>query len=223
MMERLAEPEYMDDPEEARAYAETDFGAVNQAFAERLLEIAGEAGAARVLDFGCGPGDITLRIASARPAWSITGLDVSRAMLAFAQRAQARLGAAARTSWAITDAKRCPFPTGHFDILCSNSILHHITDAANLWAEIKRLAKPGALIFFRDLYRPGTEEAARALVEKHAGNASPLLQEEFFRSFLSAYTPEEVRAQLAEVGLAPLRVELVTDRHMDIWGYTNVP
>ncbi len=221
MMDRFAEPEYMDDAEEARAYAETDFSAVNQAFAERLLELAGSTAEAQVLDFGCGPGDITLRIARSRPGWRITGLDFSRAMLAFARRAQARTGDAPHASWVITDAKCCPFPDARFDILCSNSILHHITGAVQFWREIRRLARPGTLIFFRDLFRPESEAAARALVEKHAGDASPLLQEEFYRSFLSAYTIEEVREQLGEAGLASLRVEQITNRHIDIFGFAS--
>jgi len=53
---RQAEPELMDLPEEAEAYARADFSAVNQAFVERVLELAGERVAAIVVDLGTGPG-----------------------------------------------------------------------------------------------------------------------------------------------------------------------
>ena len=56
------------------------------------------------------------------------------------------------------------------------------------------------------------------LVAEHAGDESALLQEEFYRSLLAAYRPDEVRAQLAEAGLANLEVAAVSDRHLDVWG-----
>ena len=39
-MPRQPEPEYMDDPAEAEAYAASDFSEVNQAFIDRLLELS---------------------------------------------------------------------------------------------------------------------------------------------------------------------------------------
>lgn len=215
-MDRRPEPELMDDPVEAGAYAETDFSDVNAAFVARLLELAGPAQSARVLDLGSGPGDIPIRLASARPKWQVIGLDASAAMLGYARRA----GAAAPgcTGWVLADAKQCPFAAGKFDIVCSNSILHHVSDTASLWAEIARLAKPGALVFLRDLFRPDTPEAARRLVQRYAAEASALLQEEFYRSFLAAYTPQEIAGQLRDARLRTLTVAPVTDRHVDVWG-----
>ena len=215
-MERVPEPEYMDDADEARAYAETDFSEVNTAFVARLVELAPKRDAARVIDLGCGPGDIPLRIARARRAWHVTGFDASYAMLTFA-RADA-VAEDAQASWVLGDVKRCPFADDRFDIVCSNSILHHVNDTPALWGELRRIACPGAFVFLRDLFRPDNPEAARALVDTYAADATDLLREEFYRSFLAAYTPAEVRAQLVDTGLDTLNVEAVTDRHMDIWG-----
>jgi hypothetical protein len=100
----------------------------------------------------------------------------------------------------------------------SNSILHHITDTGPFWAEVRRIAKPGAVAFLRDLARPADHEAAHAIVEQYSGDESNLLKEEFFRSLVSAYTPDEVRRQLAEADLGALEVALATDRHLDIFG-----
>jgi hypothetical protein len=64
-MERIVEPELMDDEAQARAYAEADFEEPNARFVALYREFVGAlpAGAA-VLDLGCGPGDITLRLAA---------------------------------------------------------------------------------------------------------------------------------------------------------------
>lgn len=40
----------------------------------------------------------------------------------------------------------------------------------------------------------------------------------FFNSLLAAFRMDEIRAQLAESGLAHLRVEQVSDRHVAVWG-----
>ena len=51
----------------------------------------------------------------------------------------------------------------------------------------------------------------------------PVLQQDFFNSLLAAYSLEEVRAQLAEVGLSGLRAEIVSERHWLVWGRVPGP
>lgn len=215
-MQRIPEPEPMDLAEEARAYADADFADVNAAFVERLVELAGPREAALALDLGTGPADIPLRLWRRRPGWKIAAADVSRAMLELARGPLAEAGAAV---WLVEqDSKGSPFKDGAFDVVFSNSILHHISDTGRFWAEVRRVCRPDTLLFLRDLARPDSEEAAAAIVERYSGKESDLLKEEFHRSLLSAYTVEEVRAQLAEAGLDGLRVETVTDRHLDVFG-----
>jgi len=217
-LKRLPEGEVMDLPEEAAAYARADFADVNAVFVERLLELAGTLDAALALDLGTGPGDIPVRLVRARPGWRVVAADASMAMLAFACRAARQAGPAAPVYPVLADAKSCPFPGHIFDVVFSNSILHHITETGLFWAEVRRVAKPGAWVLLRDLARPRSTDAARAIVREHAGDESELLQEEFYRSLLSAYTPDEVRAQLLRAGLGGCTVEMVSDRHLDIVG-----
>ncbi|MBP8132527.1 MAG: SAM-dependent methyltransferase, partial [Candidatus Hydrogenedentes bacterium] len=70
----------------------------------------------------------------------------------------------------------------------------------------------------RDLRRPPDTAAARRIVALHAGNESRLLQEEYYRSLLAAFTPEEVRSQLRAAELTALTVLEVADRYLDVWG-----
>lgn len=217
-MQREPEPELMDDVAEAEAYAKADFASVNQAFVDRLVELADRDGPADAVDLGTGPGDIPIRLLHHRPAWRIVAVDASEAMLALARlaAAQARVGQSIR--WHVADAKDTGLPAVSFDVIFSNSILHHITGVDRFWAELRRLARPGATALLRDLARPESPQAARQIVQRYAAEESPLLQDEYYRSLLSAYTVQEVRGQLDRAGLSGLAVAMVTDRHMDILG-----
>lgn len=218
-MPRIPEPERMDLPHEAEAYARADFADVNQRFVDRMLQLAAAAPPRlTLLDLGTGPGDIPRRIAAARPNWRIVAADAAEAMLAIARRETSAAPARDAIRWTRCDAKALPFVNGAFDAVVSNSILHHITETVVLWSEVRRVARPRALIFFRDLARPESPEAADRIVARYAGNESATLQEEFHRSLLSAYTVDEVREQLARAGLESLNAALITDRHLDIWG-----
>jgi ubiquinone/menaquinone biosynthesis C-methylase UbiE len=207
----------MDQPDEVDAYVNGDFASVNQLFAERLVELTGKLDKANAIDLGTGPADIPIRVARLRPRWSISAVDASAPMLEAAKKA---LNAAKISSikLVLADAKDTKLPSGSFDVVFSNSILHHVSSPKDFWTEVRRLAKPNAFVLIRDLARPETPARARELVEQHAGNESARLKEEFFNSLLSAYTTAEVREQLDAVGLKSLQVSMISDRHLDIAG-----
>src|SRR3954451_10452902 len=158
-MDRQPEPELMDLPEEAAAYAAADFSAVNVAFVERLLELAGHFDRALAVDLGTGPADIALRVARIRPGWIIDAVDGSPAMLEIAQRAIAAAGAASVRP-RLANVKQTDLASAEYDLVFSNSLLHHLPDPLPLWEEIRRLAKPGAVVFVRDLARPDSPTVA---------------------------------------------------------------
>ena len=187
-MKRTPEPELMDLTDEVSAYAAADFAAVNQAFVDRLLELTATSAAMELVDFGTGPADIPIRIARARPAWRITAVDASAPMLEVARESIRKAGVAPQIKLVLADAKKSPLPACAFDGVISNSILHHVSETAPFWSEVKRVAKPGAWILIRDLARPESEGRARNIVTQNAGGESALLQEEFYRSLLAAYT-----------------------------------
>ncbi len=218
LMPRQLEAEIMDDPQIALAYARTDFAAVNAAFVDRLLDLAGGAIQLDLLDLGCGPGDIPIRIAMARPGWRIAALDASGPMLELARAAEAAAGFTGRIRWIEANALQPPLADQSVDVICSNSILHHLHDPGPLWGAARRLLRPGGLIFMRDLYRPPTPERAWKLVQEHASEASQTLKQEFYNSLLAAHTPEEIQGQIEAAGLGRLQVKTVTDRHVDVWG-----
>lgn len=217
-MERVPEQELTDLPAEVEAYAAADFAEVNRVFVERLLDIAGPLDEAAALDLGCGPGDIPVRIATAKPRWRVTAVDGSAGMLDIARRVILRAELGNRVALVRTDAAGTSLAARSFDVVTSNSLLHHVRKASELWREILRVGAPGAIVLVRDLARPDGPQAARRIVEQYASGESAVLREEYSRSLFAAYTPKEVREQLDRAGLSTLRVAMVSDRHLDVFG-----
>lgn len=215
-MQRIPEPELMDDLEQARAYADADFSEPHQAFVRHFRERFPDFARGQVLDLGCGPADVTMRFASAYPEVSVTGIDGAEAMLALGRELLARHDLADRVK--LVQA-RLPAPLERrFDAVISNSLLHHLADPAVLWEAIRQAAKPGAAVFVMDLLRPHSIEAAEHLAATYAGAAPAVLRKDFFNSLLAAYQPDEIAAQLRGAGLAHFRIESVSDRHVAVWG-----
>ena len=69
-----------------------------------------------------------------------------------------------------------------------------------------------------DLLRPDSPEAAQALVDQYAGDEDPILKRDFYRSLLAAFTEDDVAAQLAEMNLSRLLIDVPDDRHWVVGG-----
>jgi SAM-dependent methyltransferase len=218
-IERIPEPELMDDPEQARAYAGADFSEPHRAFVERFAQCFPRHRPRRVLDLGCGAADVTIRFARAYPGCELTGVDGAPAMLALAREAitQAELDHRVYLREArLPDTTLAPHA---FDTLISNSLLHHLADPQVLWRAVADCAVPGAAVFIMDLRRPDTREQAGRLVREYSGTEPEVLRRDFFNSLLAAYRPEEIAAQLARANLSCLQVEAAGDRHVVVHGH----
>ena len=221
LTQRIPEPELMDDEAQAEAYATTDFSEPHQAFVTHFSQRFPHFSGGEVMDLGCGPADITVRFALAYPRARLFGVDGAKAMLDCGRRLVRQRDLHQRIELREL-LLPCPgFPERTHDAVICNSLLHHLPDPAVQWTVAAACAGPGAPIFVMDLYRPATSEQARALVEQHSGDASELLKQDFYNSLLAAYREPEVRDQLATAGLGHLTVELVSDRHMVVWGHNR--
>lgn len=218
-MQRIPEPELMDDPAQAQAYAHADFSAPHNQFIDLFrqtfpgLDVRG-----RALDLGCGSGDVTLRFARAHPHCVIDAIDGAKAML---QHARTLLTGSGFQSRVTLLHRRLPVDrlTKHsYDVIISNSLLHHLHNPQVLWDTIKTHAHDRTAIHVMDLMRPATPKAALDLVERHAGSEPEILKRDFYNSLLAAFRPEEVALQLKQSGLDTLTVRAVSDRHLLVSG-----
>lgn len=219
-MERVTEPELMDDLAQARAYAEADFEEPNRLFVQLFAETFPDFSGAAVLDLGCGPGDITLRLAARYPGCEVHGVDGSAAMLRFAEDARGRAGeAGARVRFVRGLIPGVALPRASYEALVSNSLLHHLHAPEGLWRTLLERARPGACVLVMDLSRPASEARAAELVDAYAGDEPEVLRRDFYNSLLAAFEPGEIREQLARAGLTGLAVEQVSDRHLAVRGH----
>lgn len=217
-MDRIPEPEIMDDPVQALAYARADFSEPHNHFIDLFKERFGDTLSGRILDLGCGPGDICRRLAKAFPECHIHGVDASMPMLELARADSTTPSPDKRIEYfqGYLPAVRLPLP--HYDILTSNSLLHHLQEPDTLWQSIAAYGQPGSIVFVMDLLRPDSRAQAARLLAQYAGNEPDVLQTDFFNSLLAAYRPDEVTMQLAQQGLGQLRIEVVSDRHFIVSG-----
>lgn len=203
--------------EEAQVYALADFSEVNQKFAKRVLEVVREPRGV-LIDLGCGPGDILARIWTLAPRFSLVGIDGSAAMIALAIEQMRRTGLHQAIGFVQGDAKKLTFPANTFDVVISNSLVHHLTDPLPFWGEVHRVIKPAGIILIRDLSRPPTAEAAWEIVEKYSGNEPQLLKDLFFHSLKASFTVAEISEQIAQAGFKGLEVKRCSDRHWEVSG-----
>lgn len=216
-MERIPEPELMDEPGQAAAYAAADFTAPHTHFVELFRAAFGEV-AGVALDLGCGPADVTIRFARDQHHCRVHGVDGAAAMLAHGHEAVRRARLDGRVRLIRGYLPGASLPQARYDAVISNSLLHHLHEPMALWTAVQAHARPGAPILVMDLMRPASRSEAEAMVARYAAGEPPVLQRDFFHSLLAAYRPAEVQAQLAQAGLAHLQVQTVSDRHLVVSG-----
>jgi len=217
-VERVPEPELMDDELQAEAYARADFAEPNALFCRSLLDRLPVPERAHVVDLGCGPADIPVRLARSRPAWVFDVVDGSAAMLRHASELIESAGLSDRIATRCATLPAPELAAAGYDVVISNSLLHHLPDPYVFWKEVIRLARPGALLAVMDLMRPASAEAARALVDRYSGDEPEVLRRDFNASLLAAFTPDEVREQLQRYGMEGMTVETISDRHLFVSG-----
>jgi len=202
---RVPEPEIMDTDDEVDAYASAAaqlyLESIDRTFVDhigRLIAGSGLEDGARVLDFGCGPGQIPIMIAKRWPAMRVLGIDAGPNMIEQAHKETAAAGVS--VDYEVVrlgpqgDAK-LPYADGEFDIVLCNSVMHHLDDPVGTLDELARVAKPRGAVLVRDLMRPPAPAYplhVRIFGRHYTGEMRRL----FEVSVRAAYTIDEMRDML---------------------------
>ena len=140
----------------AMAYDEMSRLVLGSFFGPIAVDIAAATpDCARVLEVGCGPGHLSIRLAR-QHGLDVTGLDLDPAMI---ERARANAdrsedGDERGPSFLVGDVAALPFPDESFDLVVSTMSMHHWADPTAGMAEIDRVLRPGASALIWD-FRPG--------------------------------------------------------------------
>jgi ubiquinone/menaquinone biosynthesis C-methylase UbiE len=214
IVDRILEPEVMDTWLEATAYDAMDFVAVNTAFAAEAITL--DPDAVKILDAGTGTARIPILMCQRRPQYLITAVDLAQSMLIVGQRNVEEAGLVQRIRLEQVDTKRMAYPDLEFDMLISNSLVHHLPDPFSFFQEVKRLVRPGGAILIRDLIRPESDEIVNDLVDR-IGSGYDARQQQLFRDSLkAALTLAEVQAAIDLVGLQDVKLTQSSELHWSI-------
>ena len=113
--------------------------------------LAENSGGEDILDVCCGTGDIAIALARGNPAFDVTGIDFSPAMLA-----QAREKGAGITTlqWVQGDVMDLPFKDESFDVVCISFGLRNTPDYRRVLREMRRILRPGGKVYCLDSFVP---------------------------------------------------------------------
>lgn len=218
-MNRIPEPEFMNDQKQAIAYANADFEEPHNNFIDLLKLSLGNNFEKRSntigIDLGTGAADIAIKLALKFPSIKIDAVDGSIAMLDEAKKAISRFGLSDRIYLINSPIQEISLAEKDYSIIFSNSLLHHLHDPFVLWKLIKN-AKGNPKVFIMDLIRPKNSNQVEELTNQYAENEPEILRRDFKNSLKAAFTIDEVKLQLYDAGLKELSVRAVSDRHMVI-------
>lgn len=108
----------------------------------RMLDAA-IPGDARIVEVGCGTGQMSLYLARADRI--VIGADLTRASLLLGAEAARRFGIG-NALFVESDLARPGLKAGAFDIVYCSGVLHHTPDPRGAFSRVVRLARPGGMI-----------------------------------------------------------------------------
>jgi ubiquinone/menaquinone biosynthesis C-methylase UbiE len=209
-LQRVLEAELLDTPQAAMEYDSMDHSEANRSFAADLLAAGGGGD---LLDLGTGTAQIPVELCRQGFEGRIMAADLSVSMLEMARLNIEIASVTDRVQLAQADAKNLLFADAYFDCVACNGALHHFADPLPVLQGALRVLRPSGLLFVRDLLRPETDETLQQLIQTGAGPANEVQRRMFEDSLRAAFTLDEVRALVAQLGYDPETVQATDDRH----------
>lgn len=171
---------------------------------------------ARILELGCGRGDVWAHHAAAiPPEWQVTLTDFSPGML---DDCRAFLGPelAERFSFGVVDIQNIPYPDAGFDVVIANMMLYHVPDRARALAEARRVLHPEG-VFFTMTSGQGHMAELYELAARYDPAVDP--RAIFAATFSLQNGVEQLRGHFAEVQMDPLDSQLVVTEVQPLLDY----
>lgn len=146
----------------------------------------------RVLDVGCGTGDLTRLMARHFPRARVVGVDFTRAMLAIAaERTRGR--AVARTvGFGEGSVLKLPFRERAFDVASSAFVVRNVPRLADAFQELRRVLRPGGTLLTLEITEPMSPRVRRAF-HAYFDSVVPWLGSMVHSAGPYRYLPESLR------------------------------
>jgi len=229
-MERIPEPELMEQKEQVISYDEADFSEgdinlINQINHYLLKKNISLTEKDLIVDLGCGPGNISEKLAVKWPNSEVVGIDGSREMILRAEynrdisSNQKNFKNLRYLCSDIKDIKLTNFlPNKRISLLVSNSLIHHITYLEDFFNTIKNLSSGITVNFHKDLKRPFDEKSALELKAQCSKKYNEVLTNDYYASLRASYTCKELKNFTLMNDLSSLDVFEDGDKYLIVYG-----
>ncbi len=130
----------------------------------QLIDQAQLQAGQRILEIGCGTGNLTILVKTLFPAVEVVGLDPDPKALARAQRKAERQGVSVQLDRGFSD--ELPYPERSYDRVLSAFMFHHLNrdEKKQTLHEVRRVLKPGGSLDLLDF--GGSHEHSDGLVAR---------------------------------------------------------
>ena len=229
-MERIPEPELMEKKEQVISYDEADFSEgeitlinqINHYLLEKNISLSEKD---LIVDLGCGPGNISEKLAIKWPNTEVVGIDGSKEMILRAEynksisTNQKKLKNLRYICSDIKDIKSNNFLLKkRISLLVSNSLIHHITHLEDFFNTIRSLSSNSTVNFHKDLKRPLDEKCALELKEQCSTKYNEILTNDYYASLRASYTLKELKDFTLENNLSSLEVFEDGEKYLIVYG-----
>ncbi len=229
-MERIPEPELMEKKEQVISYDEADFSEeevnlinqINQYILRKNIFLNKED---LIVDLGCGPGNISERLAMKWPNTEVVGIDGSKEMILRAEykkeisKNKKNLKNLSYVCSDIKDIKSINFFLKRdISLLVSNSLIHHITNLDDFFNTIRSLSCNTTVNFHKDLKRPLDEKSAEELKLQCSIKYNEILTNDYYASLRASYSFKELKNFTLENNLSSLDVFEDGEKYLIVYG-----
>ena len=228
-MERIPEPELMEKKEQVISYDEADFSEgeitlinqINHYLLEKNISLSEKD---LIVDLGCGPGNISEKLAIKWPNTEVVGIDGSKEMILRAEykrKNSTNREKLKNLRYICSDIKEIKLNNfllkKRISLLVSNSLIHHITNLEDFFDIIKSLSN-NTINFHKDLKRPFDEKSALELKAQCSIKYNEILTNDYYASLRASYTFKELNNFTLENDLSSLEVFEEDDKYLIVYG-----
>ncbi|ABB49723.1 conserved hypothetical protein [Prochlorococcus marinus str. MIT 9312] len=229
-MERIPEPELMKNKEQVISYDEADFSEgevnlINQINYYLLRKNISLSEKDLIVDLGCGPGNISEKLAIKWPNTEVVGIDGSKEMIMRAEYKKETSGNKKKLKnlrYICSDIKDIKstnfFLKKEISLLVSNSLIHHITHLEDFVNTIRCLSSNITVNFHKDLKRPLDEKSALELKLQCSNKYNEILTNDYYASLKASYSYKELKNFILENDLSSLEVFEDGDKYLILYG-----
>jgi demethylmenaquinone methyltransferase/2-methoxy-6-polyprenyl-1,4-benzoquinol methylase len=165
----------------------------------------------RVLDIGCGTGDLSRLAAYHYPGASVVGADFTAAMLRRAAERTVDTTVRPRVGFGRATALALPFSDGRFDLAMSAFVVRNLPRLGDAFAELRRVLAPGGTLLTLEITEP-SGPAFRRLFHAYFDTAVPFLGALAKSAGPYRYLPESLQFLPGRSGMLELLARAGFDR-----------